>query len=131
MIKSVLYVDQHLMYFVIDKGDGSTYNKTVNGVDITVIYNSYAAKTLLDKQHFDGLGLHLSTDGAYRVAVEFRKKNRRSPITIYSSTAGFAETKEDLDKSGFPYDSLVHVSLDELMSDYEIMLERIVKDFIE
>ena len=81
------------------------------------------------QQHFDGLGLHLSTSSVYYVAVEFRKKNRRGPIIIYSGIVGLDETKEGLNRIEFPYDSLVHA--DELMCDTEAMLERIVKDFIE
>ncbi len=131
MINRALYVDRHLYYFVRLEGDGSVFNKVVNGIDLTVTFNAFDAQKLLEEQSFDALGVHLSTNFCYYVAVKFRKKNKRGPIIIHSGLAGDEFVKRDLKNMEFPYDMLIPVSIGELLVDHERRLEDIARDFKE
>ena len=105
--RKILYVDVHLFPSLWGRSDcdNGVYKETIDGVHVYSTYNSFDGSRLCDEDTFDMLGLHLSTNGVHHIAVAFRKKNRDSPIVVWSGLPT-RDSRRLMDEINFPYDTV-------------------------
>jgi len=105
--RKILYVDVHLFPSLWGRSDcdNGVYKETIDGVHVYSTYNSFDGSRLCDEETFDMLGLHLSTTWAYGLAVAFRRKNRHSPIVVWSKLPT-RDSRRFMDEISFPYDAV-------------------------
>ncbi len=127
--RKILYVDVHLSPLLRGRTgcDNGVYEETIDGVHIYSTYNSFDGSRLCDEDTFDMLGLHLSTNGVYYIAVDFRKKNKYSSIVVWSGLPT-RDSRRLMDEISFPYYT---VRFEYGLSGLDQRLRNVVSEFRE